>query len=427
MNLTKRWQQTWNWEQWRQNWKDFDVLLLLLVVSLVSVGVLSIYSTRTQSSYWLQQLVMAVMGLGLVALVARIPYDTWLRWHWVTYGITLALLAAVMVVGVSGGGAERWIMVAGFKVQPSEFAKLGTIISLAALLHHLPIRYFNQILIVVALLVPPWLLVFLQPNLGTALVFVAIAAGMTFWGGARGSWLLLLLSPAVAAVLYAIYLDTERVWMLWAWLLWAMAMGALAVWQCPWRRVGLLVFGLANLLAGQLGQLAWGVLKPYQRQRLIVFMEPEADPLGSGYHLIQSKIAIGAGGSFGRGYLQGTQTQLDFIPEQHTDFIFAGIGEEWGFVGSAVVILLYWLLFLRLVIIAQSARDRFGSLLTVGVFSMLLFQTVINLGMTIGLAPITGLPLPFISYGRSALLTNFIALGLVESVAKYRERTTFFT
>ncbi|MEO1131711.1 MAG: rod shape-determining protein RodA [Cyanobacteria bacterium J06639_1] len=427
MNVTKWWQQTWDVEQWRQDWKDFDLVLLLLVVGLVSIGILSIYSTRTQSSYWMQQSVMAAMGLGIVAIVSRIPYDLWLRWHWVTYGITIALLVSVMVVGVSGGGAERWIMVAGFKVQPSEFAKIGAIISLAAVLHHLPIRYFTQIGVVVALLAPPWLLIFLQPNLGTALVFVAIAAGMTFWGGARGSWLLLMLSPAVAAVLYAIYLNTELEWMLWAWLFWAMAMGALAVWQFPWRRAGLLIFGLANLLAGQLGQLGWSILKPYQRDRLIVFLNPEADPLGSGYHLIQSKIAIGAGGLTGRGYLQGTQTQLDFIPEQHTDFIFAGVGEEWGFIGSAVVILLYWLLFLRLIVIAQSARDRFGSLIAVGVFSMLIFQTVVNLGMTIGLAPITGLPLPFMSYGRSALLTNFIAMGLVESVAKHRERTTFFT
>jgi len=176
-----------------------------------------------------------------------------------------------------------------------------------------------------------------------------------------------------------------------------------------------------------LGQLAWHLLKPYQRRRLEIFIDPMQEPWGSGYHLIQSRIAIGAGGLWGQGIQQGTQTQLDFIPEQHTDFIFSAIGEEMGFVGTLTVLILFWILCARLIWIAQGAKDNFGSLITIGVLAMILFQAVVNIGMTIGLAPITGLPLPFLSYGRSALLTNFLAIGLVESVVMHRQRATFFT
>jgi rod shape determining protein RodA len=166
-------------------------------------------------------------------------------------------------------------------------------------------------------------------------------------------------------------------------------------------------------------------LQDYQKERLILFLNPERDPLGGGYHLIQSRIAIGAGGVYGKGLFNGTQTQLNFIPEQHTDFIFSAIGEELGFVGAIFLLLAFWLICLRLVAIAQTAKDNFGSLLAIGVLSMLVFQAIVNIGMTIGLAPVTGIPLPWISYGRSALLTNFMAIGVVESVANHRQRRKF--
>ncbi|HEY9845609.1 MAG TPA: rod shape-determining protein RodA [Candidatus Caenarcaniphilales bacterium] len=174
-----------------------------------------------------------------------------------------------------------------------------------------------------------------------------------------------------------------------------------------------------------IGHLFWGLLKDYQKDRLILFLDPDKDPLGGGYHLIQSRIAIGAGELWGRGLNHGTQTQLNFIPEQHTDFIFSAIGEELGFLGALLVIAVFWIICLRLVLIAQTAKDNFGSLLAIGVFSMLMFQVVVNIGMTIGLAPVTGIPLPWMSYGRSALLTNFIAIGLVESVANHRRRRKY--
>ena len=396
----RRW---FNWQQWLQGWRDFD------------------------SSFWWQQAITSALCLILALVISRFDYHLWLRAHWVLYVLVLAMLVAVLAIGVTGGGAARWIMLAGFKVQPSEFAKLAVILTAAALMHRWPVRRFSQIWLLGFAFLPPWSLIFLQPDLGTALIFIAIFAGMVYWGGARISWLLLLVSPAIAAIIYGIYANTPAKWLLWVWLLWVAMVCLLAVWTLPWRRIGAVAFTTLNLLAGVLGQIAWEILQPYQRQRLLIFMTPDSDPLGAGYHLIQSRIAIGAGGLFGQGFTQGTQTQLGFIPEQHTDFIFAAIGEEWGFVGAMVVLILIWLICIRLLAIAHSARDDFGALVCIGVFSMILCQSLVNIGMTIGLMPITGLPLPFVSYGRSALLTNYLALGIVEAIANYRQRTTFFT
>lgn len=205
-----------------------------------------------------------------------------------------------------------------------------------------------------------------------------------------------------------------------------MLMGVVAFISLPWWSLYSAVVAISlNALSGKLGQVMWGLLKDYQKDRLILFLDPDKDPLGGGYHLIQSRIAIGAGELWGRGLFQGTQTQLSFIPEQHTDFIFSAVGEELGFIGGMALLVAFWLICLRLVMIAQNAKDNFGSLLAVGVLSMIVFQAIVNICMTVGLAPITGIPLPWMSYGRSALLTNFIAIGLVESVANYRFRLKF--
>jgi rod shape determining protein RodA len=423
-SVTSRFQRL---QQWLWPWKEFDGILLITVLALTGMGVLAIHSTGSSSTYWLRQLIMVGVSLIPLFALARWNYEGWLRWHWVTYALTILALLAVMVVGTSGGGAERWISIAGVDVQPSEFAKIAVILTLAAVLHHWPIKYFSQLWVSFLVIAPPWILIFLQPNLGTALVFVVILLAMLYWSGAKASWILLIVSPAIGAVLYGLHTRPGMEGLVWIWLLWTAAMSGLAAWRLPWRRVGALTFGVLNLLSGQLGQLAWHLLKPYQQKRLLIFMDPSQDPLGSGYHLIQSRIAIGAGGLWGKGLLQGTQTQLDFIPEQHTDFVFSVVGEELGFIGTMVVLGLLWFLCLRLILIAQNAKDNFGSLIAIGVFAMILFQSVVNIGMTIGLAPITGLPLPFLSYGRSSLLTNFIAIGLVESIAMYRHRTTFFT
>jgi rod shape determining protein RodA len=231
-------------------------------------------------------------------------------------------------------------------------------------------------------------------------------------------WILLIVSPLVSLILFSVFIP--------AWLGWVALMGIVAWRTLPWMRViGFLSAVAVNLVSAQVGTFAWSLLQEYQKKRLLLFLDPTQDPLDGGYHLIQSRIAIGAGKIWGRGIMHGTQTQLSFIPEQHTDFIFSAIGEEMGLVGSMLVLMAFLAICWRLLVIAVKSKDNFGSLLVIGVFSMVLFQATINIGMTIGVAPITGIPLPWLSYGRSALLTNFIALGLVESVAAHRRMIKF--
>jgi rod shape determining protein RodA len=329
----------------------------------------------------------------------------------------LALLI-VIFIGTTANGAQSWVTIGTFNLQPSEFAKVGVIVTLAAVLHDHGASSIGMVLKTLAITAVPWILILLQPDLGTSLVFGAITLGMLYWANANPGWLILLVSPIISAILFGVFLP--------GWLAWVALMMVVAWRSLPWRMTGSFVAAIVNLTAGGLGSFMWQhVLKAYQRDRLTLFLDPDKDPLGGGYHLIQSRIAIGAGQLLGRGLNQGTQTQLNFIPEQHTDFIFSAIGEEFGFIGCLLVLFVFWLICLRLVIIAQNAKDNFGSLLAIGVLSMIVFQVLINIGMTIGLAPITGIPLPWLSYGRSALLTNFLALGIVESVSNYRHRLKF--
>jgi rod shape determining protein RodA len=245
---------------------------------------------------------------------------------------------------------------------------------------------------------------------------------MLYWANANGGWIILMLSPLISAILLnlpvPLYVSTVL------WLLWSGTMAITAWFTLPNSILSAIIAGLANLSSGAVGHFIWGVLHDYQRDRLILFLDPDKDPLGGGYHLIQSRIAIGAGQLWGRGLNQGTQTQLNFIPEQHTDFIFSAIGEEFGLIGSLVLMAAFWIICVRLIKIANTTQDSFGSLLCIGIFAMLIFQIVINIGMTIGLAPVTGIPLPWLSYGRSALLTNFMAIGIAESVANYMQPHT---
>ncbi len=404
---------------WWRPWHDIDLTLLGAVLTLTVIGVTAIRSAGlAQNTWdWWQQTLIALLGVGVALFLARLPYQWWRRWHWGIYGLANALLVAVMFVGTTALGAERWISIGGFHLQPSEFAKVAVVLTLAAVLEQSrsPVLWtIGQAALVVAL---PWLLVFVQPNLGTALIFAAITLGMLYWANIPLAWIVLLLSPLVSAILLSLSLPL--------WGVWVVVMALVGWFSLPWPRIGGLVALVVNLISGQLGQVFWGLLKDYQRDRLILFLDPNQDPLGGGYHLIQSRIAIGSGGLWGQGLFQGSQTQLSFIPEQNTDFIFSVIGEELGFIGAMIVVFLFWLICLRLVLIARSARDGFGSLLAIGVLSMLIFQVVINIGMTVGLAPITGIPLPFLSYGRSAMLANFIALGLVESVANHRRKAFY--
>ncbi|MBD2314672.1 rod shape-determining protein RodA [Desertifilum sp. FACHB-1129] len=417
--LQKRLMRRVNWTSFLYPWQRVDWLLLFLSVGLTTIGGIMIRSTELNLGWtdWWQHWLVGGIGLVLAMLLARWHYKNLLQLQWVIYAITNLSLIAVIFIGTTALGAQRWITIGGFNLQPSEFAKLGLIITLACLLHTNTASTIPMLLKTLGIALVPWILVFLQPDLGTSLVFGAITLGMLYWGNANPGWLVLLVSPVVSAILFNIYLP--------GWLIWAVLLAIVAWFSLPWPRLGSIGAVGVNFAAGELGFFLWGLLKDYQKDRLILFLNPEKDPLGGGYHLIQSRIAIGAGELWGRGLNQGTQTQLNFIPEQHTDFIFSAIGEELGFVGCVAMLAVFWLICLRLVLIAQNAQDNFGSLLAIGVLSMVVFQVVVNIGMTIGLAPVTGIPLPWMSYGRSALLTNFLAIGLVESVANHQQKRRF--
>ena len=408
------------WKRWLQAWQQADWLLFLTPMLLTGFASIVIASTQLNldaTIYGWNHFFLGIIGIMLALWIARIRYEILLQWQWIIYAAVNLSLLAVIFVGTSGFGAQRWITIFGFNVQPSEFAKLGLIITLASLLRDRSATTLFGVIRALLIGGVPWALVFIQPDLGTSLVFGAITLGMLYWANVNLGWLVLMLSPLVAAIVFHFSIPV--------WLLWAIGMGITAWLTLPWRLFSTVSATSINLVSGKLGEVLWSVLKDYQKDRLILFLDPDKDPLGGGYHLIQSRIAIGAGKFWGRGLHQGTQTQLNFIPEQHTDFIFSAIGEEWGFIGAIAVVVAFWFICLRLVIIAQNAKDDFGSLLAIGVFSMIIFQVAINISMTIGLAPVTGIPLPWMSYGRSALLTNFIALGIVESVANHRYRLKF--
>ncbi|MGG6265877.1 rod shape-determining protein RodA [Leptolyngbya sp. AN03gr2] len=413
---------------WLQPWQGMDWYLFGAILALTVLGGVMVHSVQLAHSErrdWVFHLLIGSVGTVLVMMLARLRYDALLAWKWWIYGVTNVSLLLVMIMGLEAKGAQRWLGFFGFGIQPSEFAKLGAIITLAAVLHQRSASTIPMMIKVLSIAALPWVLIFLQPNLGTSLVFGAITIGMLYWGNANPGWLLLLLSPVISAVLFTT-LITKGALGIGAIGLWVVVVGLVAWKTLPWKTYGTLVPVVINLIAGGLGQVLWQfVLHDYQKARILMFIDPDQDPLGAGYHLIQSRIAIGAGELTGRGLFRGTQTQLDFIPEQHTDFIFTAIGEELGFLGSVFVLGAYLLICYRLLIIAQNAKDEFGSLLAVGVFSMIIFQVSINIGMTINLSPVTGIPLPWLSHGNAALLMNFMAIGLVESVANFQQKSKF--
>ena len=392
---------------------DVDWVLWGIPMAMIAISGVLIASTQRQADYtdWYQQWITGVVGLGIALVVARMPLQRLQSLRWPIYGLIVVGLLAVRVVGTSALGAQSWINIGGFYLQPSEFAKLGVILLLAGVLERHPVERPVDLARPAALIGLPWLLVFIEPDLGSSLVFGAVLLVMLYWAGMPGQWVVLLLSPLVAAIAAGTV----------PWLLigWIPLMGWLAWSSLPWKRVGLaLAVGIQSLFAVATPWLWEHGLRPHQRARLTLFLDPSQDPLGGGYHLLQSTVGIGSGQIWGTGLMRGALTKLRFIPEQHTDFIFSALGEETGFIGSVLVVVGFVLLIWRLLQIAGRARTDFESLVVVGIGAMLMFQVVVNINMTIGLGPITGIPLPFLSYGRSAMLMNFMALGLCASVAR---------
>jgi rod shape determining protein RodA len=398
----------------RRGWfAGVDKVLWWIPLAMIFIAGFLIASTQRQADYadWYQHWITAAVGLVVALLLARVPVERITRWPWPIYGLMVASLIAVRIIGVSALGAQSWISIGGFHVQPSEFAKVAAILLLAHVLSRYPVERPVDLVRPVATIALPWLLVLVQPDLGSSLVFGAVLLVMMFWSGMPGAWVVLFMSPVVTSIVAGVL----------PWLLigWIPAMGWLAWKSLPWKRIALAVVLAAQALFAVGAPWLWiNFLQPHQRARLTLFLDPNQDPMGGGYHLLQSMVGIGSGGWFGTGLLQGHLTLLRFIPEQHTDFIFSALGEETGFIGSMLVVVGFVVWIWRLLQIAGRARSDVESLVVVGIGAMVMFQVVVNINMTIGLGPITGIPLPWLSYGRSAMLVNFIALGLCASVAR---------
>ena len=392
----------------------FDPILWGIPIAMIVLAGILIASTQRQQATtdWYQHWIIAGVGMVVALLLSRVQLERIARFQWPIYVLMVASLIAVRIIGVSALGAQSWINIGGFYVQPSEFAKVAAILLLAGVLSKYPVERPIDLLRPVGMISVPWLLVFVQPDLGTSLVFGAVLLVMLFWSGMPATWLLLLLSPLFTAIIAGTV----------PWLLvgWIPLMGWVAWRSLPWKGIGLaLVLAVQGLFAVGTPWLWEHGLRPHQRARLTLFLDPAQDPLGGGYHLLQSTVGIGSGQLWGTGLMNGSLTKLRFIPEQHTDFIFSALGEETGFIGSMLVVVGFVVLIWRLLQIAGRAGSDYESLVVVGIGAMLMFQVVVNVNMTIGLGPITGIPLPFLSYGRSAMLVNCISLGLCASVARH--------
>jgi rod shape determining protein RodA len=396
-----------------------DRPLILVLLALVTFGVLMVYSagqTDVPSSArgaWMKQLVWVLLATTAAAIAFRINSRI-LEWGAPgIYALGIILLVLTLVVGTGAGSAassKSWLQIGGMRIgQPVELAKLATILLLARYLSSLrePPDSLRRLVVPGMIAAVPFLLVLRQPDLGSAIVFVGILFAMLFWAGVSPRLLLLLISPVVSLLLAA---DTG--W----WGAWMLVLFFLLILWRAYVAEGVLIY-LVNAAMGVLAIIIWNNLKPYQQKRLTSFLNPESDPIHAGYQAIQSKVAIGSGGIFGNGFLDGPQKRLAFLPEQYTDFIFAVVGEELGFIGVLAALVLFFTLFVVLLRIARRAADPFSSLLVFGVLGLLFTHLFENVGMTINVMPITGIPLPFFSYGGSFLLGLGLAMGLVMRVA----------
>ena len=402
----------------RKGWRLKEPVLWGVPLAMVMVAGLLIASTQRQADYadWYHHWITAAVGVVIALVTARLPLLRLKPLLIPIYAITVISLVAVRLIGTTALGAQRWLSIGGVHVQPSEFAKLSAILLLAAVLDRHPVERPVDLLRPLGIISIPWLLVFIQPDLGTSLVFGALLLTMLYWSGMPIEWLVLLLSPLATALLAGLF-----PWGLAAWIPLAMI---IAYRSLPWKRLALALVMIVQSAAALVTPWMWmHGLQDYQRDRLVLFLDPAKDPLGGGYHLLQSTVGIGSGGLFGMGLLQGQLTKLRFIPEQHTDFIFSALGEETGFLGTILVVIGFALLMGRLLQVAGQSRSDFESLVVIGVATMLMFQVVVNIFMTIGLGPVTGIPLPFMSYGRSAMVVNFLALGLCLSVSRRSKRS----
>ena len=396
-------------------WQSLDRPLLLTTLALVGIGLMLIYSADNalfDSSHFEKQLTFAIAGFIFMIIATVIPTRYYFALAYIVYGLAIFMLILVPLIGVTALGAKRWISLGGFNFQPSEPAKVFFLIAAARFLSGVrPDQTERYALIGVGLFASlPFILILSQPDLGTSSLFPVIGATLLAWWGLPLWYYLLGAMPFVAMFITVFP---------WA----TVPLEAIGYWwmrRAGMRWVGLSLLTLLIIGATFFASMAWNKLEPYQQKRLTTFIDPGADPLGAGYQIIQSKVAIGSGGLLGTGWLQGTQTQLRFLPQQHTDFIFALAGEEFGLWGTTSVLLLFFIYGWRGIKIAARTRSPFAGLVAAGITTMIIYHAVVNIGMAIGIMPVTGIPLPFLSYGGSFLMTCMINTGILLSTGIYR-------
>ena len=347
--------------------------LVVLITSVASIGFAALYAAAGGSfEPWAgRQMIRFAVGLVLMLIVAVIDIRLWFRYAYALYGIGIVLLVAVIVAGTIGMGAQRWLELGPVQIQPSEMMKIAMVMVLARYFHSVPAEEIGRVSRLIwpsILIVVPVVLVFKQPKLGSAIV-MAITGGIIFF------------------------------------------MAGVRLWK----------FGVVFAAVAAAVPVAWGLLHDYQKRRVLTFLDPESDPLGAGYHIIQSKIALGSGGIWGKGFIQGTQSQLQFLPERQTDFIFTMWSEEFGFVGGLFLIGLYALIFIYGTAIAVRSRNTFGRMLAIGLLASVYLNAFINMAMVMGLLPVVGEPLPLVSYGGTALMTLLVSFGLIINVYVHRD------
>lgn len=402
---------------WNYIREYFDYRTFLIVAALTAIGLLSIYSATYDaraSEIFGRQLAWVGVGAFALLVVMLLPYRLLQFLSVPSYALSIALLVAVLVMGKTVSGSTSWFNLGTLRLQPSEFAKITTALTLASYLSRsdVSLRRVNNLAVAAGIVLLPMVLIMLQPDFGTALIYIGMFFPVLYWAGASRFTLLSLLAPGVVA-LAALFGTT-------AFLLAVLAFGFLLYITKENRVIAALVFS-AMVLIGISVQFIYDGLKPYQQKRIAAFLDPTVDPRGAGYNILQSKVAIGSGGLLGKGFLRGTQTQLNFIPEQWTDFIFCVPAEEFGFLGAGTVLLLLILLLLRAVHLASAAKSPYAGILAIAIGGTFASHIVVNIGMSLGLLPVVGVPLPFLSYGGSSLLANMIMGGILLNLYAHRK------
>jgi rod shape determining protein RodA len=392
------------------NRKKFDYTLAIMLAVIIITGIVCIYTASTSKigeqiavkNYWWKQIIFAVLLSGLLYLLFRLPMPLFDVIIVPLYILNMILLVLVLFTPAING-SHRWFTFLGLSYQPSESAKLLTILLSARILSKEHLSEFRQLVYGMLCVLMPVLLIIIEPDFGTTLMFWIALFAMYIAAGIPAFYLLLMISPVVSIVASFHWVFI---------VLWMIGLVLILMWfRLSW--VTVTVSAIINLFLALIMPVFWSGLKEYQQNRILTFLDPTRDPLGAGYQIIQAKIAVGSGGSIGKGWLEGTQKNMNFLPEHHTDFIFSIVGEEFGFIGSMILLIMFFLLFWRITVAIKEIRVRERKIAVAGIFGYLMFQTFINIGMNIGLVPTTGIPLPFISYGGSNLLINGLAIGII--------------